>query len=120
MGRAYYKFNVSIAANMVDPVLEEGQLSHTDIEVSRVHSQLPYKTKLISIEKNMKEIGLHIGMVAIFEHPVFKDDVEIKDTSNYTRSIGFNGKEEIIAINTNSNLNFDEFIRSYEDIQGEK
>jgi hypothetical protein len=109
MGKAYCKIKVSPAAMMV----KNGE-NIVQRETSRILTQLPYGTKMVSIEKSLVR-DLHINYIVIFEHPVFIDDSEIKDITNYTRDFGVNpnpkdGEQKVYNFNKTNNLNFDDFI----------
>jgi hypothetical protein len=118
MGKAYYRFKTSIAMNMIDVGNGDSQ-SYIDREVNNIHGQLPPKTKLISVKKNIGEMTLAYSCVAIFEHPIFIDDSEIKDLTNYTRDFGINTginseQQKCFTFNKSDHLNFDDFINKKE------
>ena len=122
MGRAFYKFKTSIAMNMID--IDNDSQTYVDKYINNILSQLPHKTKLIGVEKNIAEMTLAYSCVAIFEHPIFIDDSEIKDLTEYKRDIGFNADDDpkehkIYVFDRSDRLNFDEFINKTPPLEDE-
>lgn len=113
MGIAFYKFEISTVMNMQDSLTDSK--SSLDKEVEKIHNQLPYGTKLVGIERDVLITSLMLKYVAIFEHPIFINDSEIKDLTEYKRDIGFDSSDDpkecrIYAFDRSDRLNFDDFI----------
>jgi hypothetical protein len=110
MGKAYYKFRVSSMEDALGGDVE----SIVQKECSKILTQLPSGTKQVKIE-TLPIVDLSIHYIAVFEHPIFIEDSEIKDMKKYTRDIGINlepkdGQPSIYSFDKTDNLNFDEFI----------
>ena len=113
MGKAFYRFKVSVAGSMIDGVSKDN-LSSDKRECRRILTKLPRGTELISIEKDISQMTLAINCVAVFEHPIFIDDSEIKDIEERRRDFGISTDENSTFKNytfdRDESLNWDDFV----------
>jgi hypothetical protein len=113
MGQITYKFEISgvMCGNNKYRIKE-----CIDRCVGYVMVQLPFDTKLISIEE-LGVYNLSIPYIATFEHPGFVDGAEIKNTTQWKRDICIDKQEEkIYAVDINDNFNWDDFLnKEYKD-----
>ena len=112
MGIATYKLKKS-CGNFV-----KGGAVYLDLQdIAKILVDMPKGTSIQSIEQ-LPIVDLGIWFKISLDNDLFKDGAEIKDTSIYTRQIGFkDNSDSVYSYNSPSHWNLEEVVRKYEDIE---